>query len=113
MNTKNTREVLGSLCINIKKFLSAIEPKVSMNNRQKRIYFETVYPTDIEFRHFIFNTLKKKGYTVAMIDNDIIYIILDGFKMPVITSFNMEDNIYEPGKVECSVWINEVMKEPV
>jgi len=115
-NLMNTQTILRGLRTDIKRFLSGIEPNVSINYNLNHLDFKTTYPTDKQFRSFIFNTLKEKGYMVNFDTEspyDIIYITLDGYKMPVITSFNLTDNIYDPGSIECSVWINDNVKEPV
>ena len=79
--------------------------------------FETIipFPTYEQYRDFIFKVMKVTlGLNVTLgEERDVIWLILDGYRYPVITSFGIEDNIYNEGKVSCSVWINENVKEAV
>lgn len=112
----NTQTILRSLKCHIDGYISRISRQSNIDYKYNRVDFSINYPTDDQFQSFIFNTMNEMGLTVYMDEESpykMIYLIKDGFKMPVIVHFNMENNIYAHGNIGCSVWINEYIKEPV
>lgn len=101
----NTQTILRGLKRHVNGYLT----NVGRINTQapNKFTVKMVYPTDEQFQDFIFKTMQNMGLHVFY-DQDspyrIMYLIKDGFKMPVITHFD---------KYTISVWINEGVKEPV
>jgi hypothetical protein len=105
----NTQTILRNLKKEIKIYLLDVKKSIRTDNTTNKLEFKYTYPTDDEFQEFIFKKIQEMG--IEAYNDGIIYIVLDGYKMPVITHFYLEDNIYNQGKIECSVWINEYVKE--
>lgn len=102
--------IINALEKHIKGYLYNMGTLTKKNSN--KIDIKVIYPVEEKFKNFVFKTMKDMGLDVVMND-DIIYITLDGYKMPVIVHFNVGDNIYEDGSVEYGVWFNDYVKEPV
>lgn len=90
-------------------------PVKVIEDEGNQFQIDVTFPTYEQYRDFIFKTMKYKMKLDVTLgeERDVIWLIFDGYKYPVIVSFGIEDNIYDEGKISCSVWINENVKEPM
>jgi hypothetical protein len=119
-------ETTSLLKVYIENYMKSLNRTVKED--QNRVDYTFSIPTEKDFETYIYKALKEicdNGMDNMSVsyddritfnskhDDDIIWLVIEGYQMPVIVHFGLADNTWENGSVDASVWINDYVAQKI
>jgi hypothetical protein len=124
---KNIGQLKVMLKEHIESYIKNLINEYIIKEEKNRVEYTYIIPTQRNFEAYIYDVLKEIcDYRMNNIsvsyedkvafhskDNTVMWLVIEGYQMPVRIHFTIDPNIFENGKISAGVWINDYVAQKI